>query len=322
MQALGINIGHSHTKAVVLNERGEMHTMSPFPSQIAPATTAQHSIAQSDMVTIDRRPYWYGTDAEMGNATSLYDQARLTDPTFLPALAKATMHQLGINESLVAYTCLPATWTAKAKLLNDRIREGAETIVKLGVITEPEAAAYSALLDNAGNVTGDARLRGRVGVVDIGGGTVDVAVLHNLQVEPNSPRTNRRGLVHALTSVQSMIASEYDREISLYQTDMAVRQRKVVVAGQDRDLPDGWERSFTVLAGDIVTFLDSLWGSGNHLDSILIAGGGACETLITDALERKYPHAIILEDAQQAMAIGCARRARMLVQQMAQRGAA
>jgi hypothetical protein len=37
---------------------------------------------------------------------------------------------------------------------------------------------------------GDEWLRERIGVVDIGGGTVDACVLYNLHVEPNSPEVD------------------------------------------------------------------------------------------------------------------------------------
>jgi hypothetical protein len=67
----------------------------------------------------------------------------------------------------------------------------------------------------------------------------------------------------------------------------------------------------------IVTFLDSLLGNANHLDLVLIAGGGANEPLMTDTLERKYPHALIVNNRQNAIALGCARRARRMVAEMA-----
>lgn len=321
MYAVGLNIGHAHTKAVAIDIHGNERLMTPFPSQIAIATHDAGGIATSATVLVDRRPYWYGWAADRGTTVSMYDQSRLNDETFLPALTQASMQELGITENVVAYSCLPATWLGKAHTLNDRIREGAPNIVKLGVIAEPVAAAYAALLDNDGTIVADG-LDGSIGIIDIGGGTVDVAVLATLQVEPTSPRTARKGLVGALTGIQGLINSDYDMDVSLATVDQAVRERRIRVAGEWCDLPNGWERMMANLASDIVVFLDSLWGAAKHLDRILVAGGGAAEPVIVEAIQRKYRHASMLDDPQNAIARGCARRARLLFHQMRAKTAA
>lgn len=311
MQSVGLNIGNSHVKAVIIDDKGRERVLPPFPSQIAAATSSSHGIARVETTTYEGKPYWIGVDAELGNPWTIYDQARLDNPLFIPILSRAAVERLACTESIVTFSCLPATWMAKTKELIERIKEGASNIASGGILSEPVAAAYSVLLDANGNKTSDQVLNGDIGIVDIGGGTVDCCVLHGMKDVHGSARTIRKGLVTALTSIQSLIAGQYNRELSLFATDTAVRDRAVNVAGRRTELPNGWDDTMLSLADSIVTFLDSQWGSGNQLDKILIAGGGGNEPLITDAIQRKYRHAEVLPDPQMAIARGCARRARM-----------
>jgi hypothetical protein len=130
-------------------------------------------------------------------------------------------------------------------------------------------------------------------------------------------------MVQALSVIQSTINATFDTAFSLSAIDQAVRRRAIRVAGHDRPLPPGWDAPIISLAQTIVADLGQAWGSGKNLDRILLAGGGSAEEIIAELIMRKYPHAVVVvDDPQHAIARGCARRARMLVAQMAMERAA
>jgi Tfp pilus assembly PilM family ATPase len=126
----------------------------------------------------------------------------------------------------------------------------------------------------------------------------------------------------ALSVIQSTINATFDTAFSLSAIDQAVRRRAICVAGHDRPLPPGWDAPIISLAQTIVADLVQAWGSGNNLDRIVLAGGGSAEEIIAELIMRKYPYAVVVDDPQHAIARGYARRARMLVAQMAMERAA
>lgn len=142
MQTYGINVGHGHCKAVV-NDGGRETMMEVFPSQIAHAgDTGELGTAQ--VVYVDRRPYLVGDDADLGAPITDTTQARLDNPTLIPALVGGGVQRLGITQSGVCVSCLPATWITsqeKKAALGARLREGAAGLFQpTYVISEPHVS--------------------------------------------------------------------------------------------------------------------------------------------------------------------------------------
>ena len=52
------------------------------------------------------------------------------------------------------------------------------------------------------------------------------------------------------------------------------------------------------------------WGRGRELEAILLGGGGAELPQITDAIRESFPHAVVVDEPQTAIARGYARLAR------------
>jgi transposase len=68
---------------------------------------------------------------------------------------------------------------------------------------------------------------------------------------------------------------------------------------------------------DIVARLIERWGKGNHLDAVLVGGGGAALHQITNVIQERFPQARIVNDPQMAVARGYARLARYRLRQHA-----
>ncbi len=322
----GPNIGHGHVKYVVIDRQGNELPPVVFPAMIARAA-GRITGALANAQTVDRggAQWWVGDDALLApSQLTMLAQERLTDPTFIPALVGSALQRLGhLNgaASGVCVTGLPATWSAdveKARALGERLRAANPGYTKIRVIPEPLGLVYSALLDNDGQLVGDPALTaGRVAVADLGHLTVDLSTIRRLTPEPAGLETYQMGTVVPLRQIRSRLSSHFERELSLYETDMAVRAGGLRVTGQLQPLPASWDRPLREAGAAVAARLVEAWGRGTQFDAILLGGGGAELPHLVEAIRRSFPHAVAVADPQIAIARGYARLARRLAREAA-----
>lgn len=316
----GPNIGHGYVKYVIIDERGRELPPAVFPAQIARASAAvAGALAEAPQIQIADDTWWTGDDAQLGAPLTMLAQDRLTDPVFIPALVAGAADRLGRLNGAATGMCvsgLPATWSEdveKAAALGARLREGYPCYDKIRVIAEPLGLAYAASLDNDGQIVGDPAISaGRVGVVDLGHLTVDVAELLKLAVVKRSYDTWQLGTAGPLRAIRAQLGAATERELSLAETDQAVRAGGVRVAGRLQPLPSSWDRPLIERGEEIVAHLRERWGRGGQFDTILIGGGGAELPHLVETIRRSFPHAQTVADPQIAIARGYARLARRL----------
>ena len=316
----GPNMGHGYVKYVIIDQHGVELAPVVFPAQIARAARAVvGGLVEARRVHVGNAMYWTGEDAQLApSPITMLAQERLYDPTFIPALVAGALDRFGyLNGASGGYcvTGLPATWAEQAEVcraLGARLR-AAYPFERLRVIAEPLGLAYAALLDNQGDITGDAVLStGRIGVIDLGHHTVDVAELLRLAVVRGSLDTWQLGTAGPLREIRGRLGAAFERELSLTETDHAVRAEGLRVRGAVRSLPIGWDRPLVEQGHAVVARLREVWGSGARLDVILIGGGGAEEPRIIAPIREAYPHAVVVTQPQTAIARGYARLARRL----------
>jgi hypothetical protein len=171
---------------------------------------------------------------------------------------------------------------------------------------------YSLLLDSDGAVIDTDLSRGTVGVVDIGHHTIDIAIIDALRPVNKSLATWNLGTTKPLQTLAAQLGSLHDCELSLAAADQAVRLGGLHIAGAWHDLPDAWIAPFSEAGETIAARLTEAWGSGAHLDAILLGGGGAELPALTETIQQRFAHARIIEQPQMAIARGYARLARRL----------
>jgi hypothetical protein len=313
----GPNIGHGYVKYVLIDDAGERELIAP--AQIAPAQKlVAGSLATVRTIEMQGQSWWTGEDAQLaGSPITILAADRLTDPVFIPILVASAVQSFGhLNGSAsgVCVTGLPATWAAdteRAKELGKRLRDGHSAYTSIRVIPEPLGLIYAALLDIDGRISGDSALQaGTIGIVDIGHHTVDVTISKKMLPVQSSLDTWQLGTARALSPIRAQLAAKTERELSLFDTDRAIRNGFVSVAGRKQALPNGWDRPLSELADQIIARLMESWGNGSSLDSILIGGGGAELAIIVSAIQQRFPHARAIERPQTAIARGYARLAR------------
>lgn len=317
----GPNIGHGFVKYVVIDQAG-----AELPPVVFPAVTARAgrqvsgALVRVESVDAAGERWWVGDDALLSpSPLTILAQERLSDPAFLPALLRGALQRLGPLNGSAGGTCvtgLPATWAAdpaKARQLGDRFRAATSQYGGIKVIAEPLGLVYSALLDNHGEVAGDAALsEGTIAVVDLGHHTVDTAIIRRLAPAPSGLNTFTLGTSRPLREIRARLSASFERELSLYETDLAVRAGALAIGGRERPLPGGWDQPLRENGATIAARLVEEWGSGAQLDAILLGGGGAEEPRVVAAIQARFPHAITVHAPQTAIARGYARLARRL----------
>lgn len=331
---LGINPGHGFVKIVLLTDGPNPQTIT-IPALVGQAQRQLvGAIKRVPTVDIAGGHWWVGEDALISKAPrTALNQDRIRDMVFIPALVKGALAQIQGNGQLPAalladaqcVTGLPATWALERDLaaaLVQRLRSAAH-LGSIKVIAEPLGLLYAALLDDQGEVVGDARFQqGRVAVIDVGHHTVDVAVLQRLVPEPESLVTFQLGTARPLHTIQQRLAALYEVELPLYAVDTVVRTRQLVLAGATVALPSDWDAPLQQHGETIAAKLVEAFGSGRQFDAILIGGGGEQLPQLVAAIQVKFPHARPSGYGQIGVALGYARLARRLGKQREQHATA
>jgi hypothetical protein len=316
----GPNIGHGYVKYVIIDRDGLEREPVIFPVMVGRAAqTVAGAIARAETVEHNNAAWWVGEDALLApSPLTILAQERLADTAFIPVLVRGALQRLGvINGGVPGYcvTGLPATWASdveKAKLLGEHLRAAHGGYTGIRVIPEPLGLVYAAALDNHGQISGDpALLNGQVAVIDLGHHTVDIAVLRKLVPMPTSLDTYALGSARPLQQIRAHLSATFERELTLYETDNAVRAGEVVIAATGRQFPAGWDRPLLENGEAIAARLVEAWGSGGQFDAVLIGGGGAEITQIVSAIRRRFQHAQVVPQ----IARGYARLARRLASQ-------
>ncbi len=324
MYAHGDNHGHGFSKKIVIDPDGNELPPLIFPAQIAQAEgRSAGTIAAAEMVEVGGRHWWVGEDAErLGSPRVILTQDRLTDPVFIPALALAARSRMGLNDPATGGICvtgLPGSWAEDEALCHQlfaRLRDAQPGYyTKVRVVAEQEALAFCVMLDNNGEMGGDARYReGRGLALDLGHNTDDAGKLDAARRVKGSFRTYPTGTARALSQIKNRFVAAFDRDFTIHEVDQAVRTGSVLLGGSRRvPLPNHWDRPILENAGTLVNNLQADYGKGNDLEYVLLGGGGALQEIKVEAIRGLYPFAQVVDDPQFAIARGYARFARRLI---------
>jgi plasmid segregation protein ParM len=177
------------------------------------------------------------------------------------------------------------------------------TVTEALVTIQPFGSLFSVIYNEAGKIINPEIARGRVGVIDVGMFTTDFIIYdRGRYIEPGSGSvTTAMSRVYELASAK--IERSFDRPVSLYETDRAIRQGYVSVRGRKRPLAELVDPILRGVSDEILAAVVNRWsGYESGLDTILVSGGGA--SAIGPYLSQRFPHLSILPDGATANVIG------------------
>lgn len=163
------------------------------------------------------------------------------------------------------------------------------------------------VMDEAGELI-EGREHLRIGVVDVGGRTTDLAVVVHGQsgaigIESGRSGSVDLGMLAVMDALRPMLLKRWPdvRTIADAALEQALRTRSLKIFGKHEDVGAEVDRASKDVAASLHAETQRHFGSGADLDAILYCGGGAA--VLGSALSR-YPHVQVLNDPVFANARG------------------
>lgn len=144
-------------------------------------------------------------------------------------------------------------------------------IDEVEVVPQPLGTYWAVHLNTLGQITN--ALEGRVGIIDVGFRTTDLAAVEDSEYIPEKSKTIPMGLVTAYGDIASYLATTYGLEKESYDLDSIVIKGKINVAGETIDITEVINSAFEKLAINILVTVNSNWKT-TDFDKLILSGGG------------------------------------------------
>lgn len=322
---ISLDVGYSHTKAAIDGKR------VIFPSVVGEAHEVHFdpNLVNSDRyldVEMAAGRWLVGETAMMqsGLGTRRQDRGWIESPEYL-ALALAAMTELteATRVSVDLVTGLPIAYYADADALA-HIFLGEHVVKRVGgrgvqrfqvervtVLPQGFAAVLSVALDESGRVLRGPVAEGTIGLVDVGGHTVNLATFQALREIPRKTASVEAGTWIPLETMRRSINATYPGlELDGHEVSQAAIAGAVGYYGKAQDVAAIVQDALAPFARKVLGVCTELWGSAARLDAVLVAGGGA--KIVAPVLRATFPHLQVVDDPQWANVRGYLRFGRRL----------
>jgi len=306
---LSIDIGYGYTKGA-----GPDDLRFSFPSVIG---TAEEISFATDLIRGgEERPikygdwrFFYGDQAVLQSRiqSAIFDRSRVHDHTYkmlfvatLVELSKVMpdIHRLNVVTGLPVdffgdRPQVVQSFEGTYRITADHTMEF--IVDSVIVVPQPFGSLFRELLSENGKISNSEIERGQIGIIDVGTFTTDFIVSYELRYIQRLSGSARVGWSTVVNRIQQVLDDQYMLELGPHEVDTAVQTKEVRVRGESVSLQSLIAPAITDLETAIIARARDLWGSGTHLDRILVTGGGGPH--LYDAIRAAYPHAVLLENA-------------------------
>lgn len=246
----------------------------------------KHSQIMSRDLTIQRTTKNY-IDVLLFSALSLYAKDEYTSFKLVTGLPPGRMHM---------EKELRRKYKDKSQSIV-LVEEGKKTpymirIEDIEVVPQPIGTFWSTILDYDGQISND--IDGRIGVIDVGFGTSDLALIEGGEFVYERSHTLNEGLSNSFREIQKQIKLEFGVEVDNHLLEETIRKNEVKLMGKPVDISEICNKVFTSFCNNLMVEISSLWNL-NSLDKVLITGGGG--KLYSPYLLSDIPHASLIEDS-------------------------
>jgi plasmid segregation protein ParM len=182
-------------------------------------------------------------------------------------------------------------------------------VTDVQVLPQPLGSVLACYLDEDGYVADDSYEFGYIGVIDIGSGTTDIDGIKELLREPLDTDTFDLGIntvyqeiANWLNAKDAAIKASAPRVKKQLAGTNAIRY--IVNNNYKVDITEIVDTAFRNLAGRVKTAINARWKDRAKFDKILLTGGGAAIPQIVEVLRGWHPDIVVVENAQEANAVG------------------
>jgi plasmid segregation protein ParM len=300
MGVLGIDIGFGFTKAT--NGKDTL----VFKSLLGDAADVQFWADFGDdaptdhiHVTIDGESYFIGDLAEQQSSVLNFtlDQERLLSDYVkilsLTAAGMLTQNGSSTHRPINLVSGLPiGFFKENHNRFNEQLTghhtitfhspDGKETIReiyinKVRMLPQPMGSILNLLMNNDGKVANTDLARQKIGVVDIGFRTTDLAILDRLRYINRGSKTIDMGIAKAFGVIANKLREKSSVNVELYRLYRAAETGTITMRGHGFSFPKIREQVYSQLATSIADEVDRLWVNDWDIEAIYLSGGGSRE---------------------------------------------
>ena len=175
---------------------------------------------------------------------------------------------------------LTETFKVKLKNINNKFVSKKIKIKKTTIIPQGLASYYDFIMDEKGQVT--ANIEGGLGIVDLGGLTIDCVAFNKGELIKGSPISFSEGIRKRIfKKIQDYLDIDVSQDIIKKQ--ILKGEDYIEVRGQIHDFKEVKEEEINKLSRDIALQIQNRWESYLMIDKILITGGAS--VLLYDCLK-------------------------------------
>lgn len=149
-------------------------------------------------------------------------------------------------------------------------------IIKHDVVSEGIAAWMDLVMfrDAEGRLQINKDLKqARIGIIDIGGRTTDIAVIQNGNLDISRSNTINVGMLAVMESVRDKIQLKFDTQLTIEQLNQAINQGKVKLYGKWEAVQDIVSQCEQSVASRIESECKKCLNNSSDLDQIVFVGG-------------------------------------------------
>lgn len=147
-------------------------------------------------------------------------------------------------------------------------------VEKIKVIPQPFGSFFDLILNDEGKLKDPDKIRDRVGIIDIGFQTTDLALATPQFIESSSGSLDV-GVRSIADQLSRDLSRKYSITLDTTEAEEALRHKSVRIFGESVDLGDMIAERTREVAELILSYAHSLWGRGERLNRLILAGGGA-----------------------------------------------
>jgi len=218
------------------------------------------------------------------------------DPEWVLGAEWMTLFQCALSELISTpyarvnlVTGLPiGDWNTYADRLHARLAKQTFAFQRIGrekqrveieqviIVTQPYGALLDMALDSRGAIIDNDWANRRIGIVDIGGNTLNLLTVQAFEEVTQLTTSDTFGLLRALDGVRDSLKANFTRfdpdthEVSEWLVRGMFRQ-----GGKEHDLWPYAEPFLTPLIDLLLTKIYDVWPEAGRFDSLLLSGGGA-----------------------------------------------
>lgn len=188
-------------------------------------------------------------------------------------------------------------------LLGDLTNRQCFVIPEIKVLPQPLGTFFGCLLNDEGDIVNSRLASERIGIIDIGHNTLDIAWVDSLEfINLRSTSFSGLGMFSAFQNLALDLYQNLGVEIPTENIEQFIRQGEIKISGRTISIEPYKKRAFSETAKQILSRVKSFWPDRWNLDQIIISGGGA--TLLGEYLLNEFQQAYIVSNPMYANASG------------------